>query len=68
MPFIFTGKQDDVAYCALNSFGEFVLSMVDWLLKTSVLPATKEERDLLFQKMKEAGYEWNEDKKKLIKL
>lgn len=31
-------------------------------------PATKEQRNLLFQKMKEAGYEWDENAKKLIKL
>jgi len=31
-------------------------------------PATKEQRDLLFQKMKEAGYEWNSDKKELHKI
>ena len=31
-------------------------------------PATKEQRDLLFQKMKDAGYEWDEDKKELKKL
>ena len=32
-------------------------------------PATKEQRDLLFQKMKEAGYEWDAEKKELkIKL
>lgn len=31
-------------------------------------PATKEQRDLLFQKMKEASYEWDADKKELIKL
>ncbi len=30
-------------------------------------PATKEQRDLLFQKMKEAGYEWNAEKKELKK-
>lgn len=30
-------------------------------------PATKEQRDLLFQKMKEAGYEWDADKKELKK-
>ena len=30
-------------------------------------PATKEQRDLLFSKMKEAGYEWNVGKKKLEK-
>lgn len=68
MPFIFTGKQDDVAYCALNSFGEFVLSIAEWLLKISVLPATKEQRDLLFTKMKEAGYEWDDEKKELKKI
>lgn len=31
-------------------------------------PATKKQRDLLFQQMKEAGYEWNADKKELKKL
>jgi len=31
----------------------------------NVVPATKEQRDLLFQKMKEAGYEWNAEKKEL---
>lgn len=31
-------------------------------------PATKEQRDLLFQKMKEAGYEWDAEKKELIKI
>jgi hypothetical protein len=31
-------------------------------------PATKEQRDLLFQKMNEAGYEWDDEKKELIKI
>jgi len=31
-------------------------------------PATKEQRDLLFQKMKEAGYEWDAEKKELKKI
>ena len=31
-------------------------------------PATKEQRDLLFQKMKEAGYKWDADKKELKKI
>ena len=34
----------------------------------SFAPATKEQRDLLFQKMKEAGYEWDADKKELKKI
>lgn len=29
-------------------------------------PATKEQCDLLFQKMREAGYEWDTDKKELL--
>ena len=33
-----------------------------------VKPATKEQRDLLFQKMKESGYGWDDNKKELIKL
>lgn len=31
-------------------------------------PATKEQRDLLFQKMKEAGYEWDAEKKEPKKI
>ena len=31
-------------------------------------PATKEQRDLLFVKMKESGYEWNADEKVLNKV
>ena len=31
-------------------------------------PATKEQRGLLFQKMKEAGYEWDVEKKELKKI
>ena len=31
-------------------------------------PATKEQRDLLFQKMNEVGYEWDADKKELKKI
>ena len=34
----------------------------------SFIPATKEQRDLLFQKMKEAGYEWDAEKKELKKI
>ena len=35
---------------------------------TNCKPATKEQRDLLFQKMKEAGYEWDAEKKELKKI
>ena len=33
-----------------------------------ITPATKEQCELLFQKMKEAGYEWDADKKELKKI
>lgn len=34
-----------------------------WETSRAVYPATKEQRDLLFHKMKEAGYEWDNEKK-----
>ena len=33
--------------------------------RNKICPATKEQRELLFAKMKEAGYEWNNEKKEL---
>ena len=34
----------------------------------SFVPATKEQRDLLFSKMKEEGYKWDDEKKELKKI
>lgn len=44
--------------------------VVDILLPTEnkIYPATKEQRDLLFQKIKEAGYKWNTETKTLENL
>jgi len=36
--------------------------------KMDIHPATKEQRELLFQRMKEAGYEWDSEKKELKKI
>ena len=36
--------------------------------EAKVYPATQEQRDLLFQKMKEAGYKWDAEKKELKKI
>ena len=36
--------------------------------KMDIHPATKEQRDMLFQKMHEAGYEWDADRKGLRKI
>lgn len=38
------------------------------LLIDGIVPATKEQRDLLFQKMHEAGYEWDSEKKQPRKI
>ena len=35
---------------------------------SDIRPATKEQRDLLFSKIKQAGYEWNAEKKELKKI
>ena len=44
------------------------LQMGKYMGCSVIHPATKEQRDLLFQKIKEAGYEWDADKKELKKL
>ena len=36
--------------------------------KSAFHPATKEQRELLFQKMQESGYEWDAEKKELKKI
>lgn len=56
-------------YCRVYE-GEFYENKTGYMGTTSSLiyPATKEQRNLLFQKVKEAGYEWDEKKKELKKL
>lgn len=72
-PFIFKGLLDTkhpnypVAYCGLDSEDYFIVSRSNiWWTDEYVKPATKEQRDLLFSKMKEAGYEWDAEKKVLV--
>lgn len=62
-----------LAYCGINDKGNFATESEsednvwdDNPEKYS--PATKEQHDLLFQKMKEAGYEWDAEKKELKKI
>ena len=43
-------------------------SYLDIYIDANIHPATKEQRELLFQKMKEAGYEWDTEKKELRKI
>lgn len=72
-PFIFKHRkahQQAEAYCGINIYGKFfVEGTKDCIITTDkYVPATKEQRDLLFQKLKEAGYEWNEKEKELKKI
>ena len=74
-PFIFSGKYDDmhfcnpIAYCGVTCENKFKEGGgTHWTSKGGVAPATKEQRDLLFQKMKEEGYEWDAKKKVLKKI
>lgn len=53
-------------YCFVDWEGRFRLG--EYMGSKEIYPATKEQCDLLFQKMKEAGYEWNSDKKELHKI
>lgn len=62
-------RQHIVAYIGLDIIGNIQITDDTWNLgidKTK--PATKEQRNTLFAKMKEAGYEWDAEKKKLKKI
>ena len=70
--FIYNGKRGGGScpgsYCGINTLGRFQTGVeTHWTGKT-VNPATNEQRDTLFAKMKEAGYEWNAENKELKKI
>lgn len=72
-PFMFLGCTDKerpdcpVAYFGINSCNNFYVSsgLHWWCDYIGVHPATKGQCDLLFQKMREAGYAWNAETKTL---
>lgn len=60
-----------VPHVALPNNGKLIINRglkLAWETVEGVKPATKEQRDTLFAKIKEAGYEWVDHKKELIKL
>jgi len=68
--YIFKGYERDgfSSYCYLDAYiNKFHEGMYHNNHNVGV-PATQEQRDLLFQKMKEAGYEWDAEKKELKKI
>lgn len=71
--FIFKVIRDGWLYChcSYHNDGSLIAESYDMMTYkyfSEVHPATKEQRDLLFKKMKEAGYEWNAEKKELKKM
>ena len=76
-PFIYrkTAYPNDFAYyyAGIDGNGDFCEGCIKRTLchfgpLANVAPATKEQRALLFAKMREAGYKWDADKKELRKI
>lgn len=55
------------SHCFVNTEGTFKLGYHNHVDGKAAHPATKEQRDLLFSKMKEAGYDWLKSLKNKIK-
>lgn len=63
-------KSKDTVYCGCNlNYNDGAFCGEGYFERpTDAIPAAKEQRDLLFSKMKEAGYEWDAEKKELRKI
>ena len=74
--FLYNGKLDlrdrVCAYCGIYKTYDGLrftkCAIGNYFTYKEPYPATKEQRDLLFQKMKEEGYEWDAEKKELKKI
>lgn len=56
------------SFCYLKANDTHTFCVEGWHHKNNIQPANKEQRDLLFSKMREAGYEWDVEKKELKKI
>lgn len=65
-----TDKKIEFWFCLTNGnryeVFDGIIPYTNLVSREDATPATKEQRDLLFQKMKEAGYTWDAKKKELI--
>ena len=75
LPFIFKkidANKYSYAYCGISVDDGFKIKSDgesgEWTWMQDIKPATKEQRNLLFKKMHEAGYEWDAEKKELKKI
>ena len=70
--FMFAKLKNNSAYYHISLCKNGSMEISDgnhsWETAKGCHPATKEQCDLLFQKMKEAGYEWDTEKKELRKI
>lgn len=70
-PFIYNGNYDEYnvgGYCGIVCDGSMFIetdTICQWADNKKIKPATNAQHDLLFQKMKDAGYEWDNEKKEL---
>ena len=69
----YIGQKECICYCSFcgegNGFEIPIENGEDNVYGcTNTTPATKEQRDLLFQKMEESGYEWDAVKKQLKEI
>ena len=55
-------------HCTYDRYNNHLYPMLLANQEKNYHPATKEQRDLLFQKMKEKGYKWDFEKKELKKI
>ena len=55
-----------LAHTGIDWDGNIIIN--GYMGSTNILPATKEQRDLFFKKIQEAGYQWDTDKKELRKI
>lgn len=70
-PFIFkqtNGLGNAQCYCAINVFEELVLNSDNWTPIKGCRLATEEEKQKLFQAIKDNGYKWDTKTKTLEKL
>ena len=68
----YIGQEKCICYCSISEDEDFEIPIENGEDNVygciDAAPATKEQYDLLFQKMKEKNYEWNAKKKELIKV
>ena len=67
----YIGQEKCICYCSISEDGDFEIPIENGEDNvygcTDTTPATKEQRELLFTKMKEEGYGWDDENKELKK-